>query len=359
MDVDAPHQDKRMAGGLYDEVVKQLMALPKGVSLGDATYKNDFIWDTNVHTGNFGYRCKENGAEYETALIREIMPRPYSTKFNAMGNHYVGAADTPNVIDDRARVKGVFALGKPTQATEMMYVAFENQITTLDDIIQSDIEELKRKNKDMNIKEWTANAGTETSSAPEFIMISTEQLYAVPKSTQQAMQGKRTRITKKALSTGTDGGDGKRTKSESTAHTKTEDDAKGGCITTNDFYEPTVLPDYRGKLFQHINAKLRQLDIWNVDNILIPPQDWYSELRRGTLVMVRATLHAFNWKERRVYQLNAHTIRVLDESRLEIEGFSSQSNGGDLKVSQANSRASDAMASVQLGKRAREEDNEP
>lgn len=63
----------------------------------------------------------------------------------------------------------------------MMYVAFENQIATLDDVIQSDIEELKRKNKDINIKEWTANTGTETSSAPEFIMISTDQLYAVNK----------------------------------------------------------------------------------------------------------------------------------------------------------------------------------
>lgn len=30
-----------------------------------------------------------------------------------------------------------------------------------------------------------------------------------------------------------------------------------------------------------------------------PPQDCYLELRRGTLVMFRATLHAFSWKERR------------------------------------------------------------
>ncbi|KAG1887393.1 hypothetical protein F4604DRAFT_1675359 [Suillus subluteus] len=35
--------------------------------------------------------------------------------------------------------------------------------------------------------------------------------------------------------------------------------------------------------------------------------------------MVRATLHTFNWKERRVYQLNAHTIRVMDRSKLDME----------------------------------------
>ncbi|KAG1789894.1 uncharacterized protein HD556DRAFT_1243241 [Suillus plorans] len=358
MDVDPPCYNRHVAGGLYDEVVKQLMALPKGVSLGDATYKNDFVRDMKVHTGNFGYRCKENGAEYETVLVGEVMPRAYGTKLNAMGNHYVGTADTPNVIDDRARVKGVFALGKPTQATEMMYVAFENQIATLDDVIQSNIKELKRKNKDMNIKEWTANAGTETSSAPEFIMISTEQLYAVPKSTQQAMQGKRARITKRALNSGGDSADGKATGSSSSTDAGLKDNAKEDSITTNDFYEPTALPDYGGELFQHVNAKLQQLDIRNVENKLIPPQNWYGELKRGTLVMIRATLHAFNWKERRVYQLNAHTIRILDESKLEMEPLGTQPSRGDLGVSQSVSRASNAMAGVQLGKRVREEDSE-
>ncbi|KAG1752316.1 uncharacterized protein EDB91DRAFT_1077748 [Suillus paluster] len=73
---------------------------------------------------------------------------------------------------------------------------------------------------------------------------------------------------------------------------------------------------YERRVKQHVNAKLQQLDIRNVDNDLIAPQEWYSSLKRGTLVMIRATLHAFNWKERRVYQLNAHTIRVMDPSNL-------------------------------------------
>jgi hypothetical protein len=85
----------------------------------------------------------------------------------------------PNVIDDKSRVKGVIALGKPTQATEMMYITFGNQIATLDDIIQSDIKELKKQNKDMNIKEWTAHSGTDQTGLPEYIIVNTEQLYAV------------------------------------------------------------------------------------------------------------------------------------------------------------------------------------
>ena len=63
----------------------------------------------------------------------------------------------------------------------------------------------------------------------------------------------------------------------------------------NDLYSPSVLPDYSRDLFRHVSAKLRQLNFRNVDDELITPDEWYSELRQGTLVMVRTTLHAFNW----------------------------------------------------------------
>lgn len=65
------------------------------------------------------------------------------------------------------------------QSTQMMYVNFSNQIATLDNVIQSNIEELKRQNKDINIKEWTSHIGTDQTGAPEYIMVNTEQLYAV------------------------------------------------------------------------------------------------------------------------------------------------------------------------------------
>ncbi|KAG1795860.1 hypothetical protein EV424DRAFT_1353357 [Suillus variegatus] len=356
MEIDPARYDNRVEGGLYDDVVRQLMALPKGMSLGDATYKDDFTRETNVNTGNFAYKCKDNGVEYETVLVGEILPRPCGTKFNAIGNHYLGTANTPNVIDDKTRVKGIFTLGQPTQATEMMYVTFGNQITTLDDIIQSDMEELKRQNKDMNVKEWTAHAGTDQSGTPEYIIVNTEQFYAVPKGTQQAVQGKHARVAKKTINDTIEHGEGKVAKNNAVAG-GSKDNTQETEITTNTFYDPTILPDYGGDLFQHVNAKLRQLDIRDVENQLIPPQNWYTSLKRGTLVMIRATLHAFNWKERRVYQLNGHTIRVLDASKLEVEPLSSQPNGFDIggSSSTSNSRVSDAMASVQLGKRGRQE----
>ncbi|KAG1894299.1 uncharacterized protein F5891DRAFT_961758 [Suillus fuscotomentosus] len=369
MEIDPAQYDNHIEGGLYDDVVRQLMALPKGMSLGDTTYKDDFICESNINTGNFAYKCRDNGAEYETVLVGEILPRPCGTKFNVIGNHYLGTRESyrygkltltcltlPNIIDDRTRVKGVFALGKPTQATEMMYITFGNQIATLDDIIQSDMEELKRQNKDVNVKEWTVHAGTDQTGMPEYIPVNTEQLYVVPKGTQQTIQGKRARVAKKTINDMSELGEGKAAKKDSVAG-GSRDNTQETEITTNTFYDPTVLPDYGGDLFQHINAKLHQLDIRNVENEFIPPQDWYTSLKHGTLVMIRATLHTFNWKEHRVYQLNGHTIRVLDASKLEIEPLSSQLNGFDTGGSPltSNSRVSDAMANVQLGKRGRQE----
>ncbi|KAG1752318.1 uncharacterized protein EDB91DRAFT_1195154 [Suillus paluster] len=379
MDVDPQHYDNRIEGGLYDNIVRQLIALPKGMSLGEATYKDDFVRDSNVQTGNFAYKCKDNGLEYETVLVGEILPRPCGTKLSAIGNHYIGTADTmsddkqytaltltklikPNVIDDKTRVKGILVLGQPTQATEMMYVMFGNQIATPDDIIQSDIKELKRKNKDINIKEWTAHAGTDQSGLPEYIIVNTEQrvlltISKVPRAAQQAMQGKRARVPKKELAKNDESAEGKTAGGTSSNDVETKGNPGEAAITTNTFYEPTILPDYGGDLFQHVNAKLRQLDIRNVNNDLIAPQEWYSSLKCGTLVMIRATLHDFNWKERRVYQLNAHTIRVMDPSNLEVEPISSRPNGFDCgaNASSSKSRASDAMARVQLKKRKRED----
>ncbi|KAH0834232.1 hypothetical protein J3R83DRAFT_11549 [Lanmaoa asiatica] len=102
-------------------------------------------------------------------------------------------------------------------------------------------------------------------------------------------------------------------------------------------------------------TKLRQLDIRDEDDELIPPERWYSELRQATLVTarVRATLHALNFESRRVYRSTAHAINVLDESALPVE----ERTRTILPASAGSAntlRAALLMSSVQLGKRARQ-----
>ncbi|KAG6372848.1 hypothetical protein JVT61DRAFT_7278 [Boletus reticuloceps] len=87
--------------------------------------------------------------------------------------------------------------------------------------------------------------------------------------------------------------------------------------------------------------------------MLIRPEKWYSALKQGTLVMVHATLHKFNWETRRfkVYQLNAHTIKILDGSTLEVETRKPTELPSTSPKMATCSDAAKAMSSIQLGKR--------
>jgi hypothetical protein len=170
------------------------------------------------------------------------------------------------------------------------YITFDNQVATLDDLIQSDIVELKKKDKE--------------------IIHSTRRhvLMQVPKPSQEAKEGKRPRITKKVLAKAEDIEEGMACEANDMAaavkhdHKNETRQSSSPGVTTSTFHELLILPDRGGELFQHSESKLRQLDIRDVDNELIAPQKWYDQLRRpgGTLVMIRATLHAFNWENRRV-----------------------------------------------------------
>ncbi|KAG0705115.1 hypothetical protein DFH29DRAFT_800824 [Suillus ampliporus] len=90
----------------------------------------------------------------------------------------------PNIINDKACIKGIFTLGKPLQATKMMYIAFKNQVATLDDIIHTNLKELRKKEKEVVIKEWTAHAGIDTLGIPQYIIVHMGQLYAVSTTTR-------------------------------------------------------------------------------------------------------------------------------------------------------------------------------
>jgi len=104
-----------------------------------------------------------------------------------------------------------------------------------------------------------------------------------------------------------------------------------------------MLPDYGGDLFHHRRGMLRQLDIRDDENRLIPPNKWYDELRQGTLVLMAATMHGYvqrdsEQKPRKVkkylkslvlhmltsrtsktWQLVAKSIKVIDKSDEAIE----------------------------------------
>jgi hypothetical protein len=64
----------------------------------------------------------------------------------------------------------------------------------------------------------------------------------------------------------------------------------GPAIALGALYDPNLLPDHRGRYFQHKAAKLVQLDMVDIDDNLIAPWDMADKLREGTVVLVEATL---------------------------------------------------------------------
>ena len=55
-------------------------------------------------------------------------------------------------------------------------------------------------------------------------------------------------------------------------------------------YNPDLLPDHCGDLFQHKLAKLVQQEIRDVNDELVAPWDVQHKLRPGTIVVVDSTL---------------------------------------------------------------------
>ncbi|KAF8123342.1 hypothetical protein EV363DRAFT_1300520 [Boletus edulis] len=171
-------------------------------------------------------------------------------------------------------------------------------------------------------------------------------MYVASPSTQSSDRNARSPKKKKLVSDRTNSHDVDSLISDD-AHSRTAagpsnnkaDDAND--ITTNTLYPPNVLPDYGGDLFSHVHAKLRQLDIRNIDDKLVHPQDWYSKLRQGTLVMV--------------YQLTGHTIRALVPSELEIEEHKVTVLNPEPVNTSSSSEAAALLSSVVLGKHAQEE----
>ena len=59
------------------------------------------------------------------------------------------------------------------------------------------------------------------------------------------------------------------------------------------YYDPRLLHDHRGTIFNHTAMKLLQCDITDIDGSLVPLWEEYDKLRTGTVVLMKVTLHIF------------------------------------------------------------------
>ncbi|KAH7905055.1 hypothetical protein BJ138DRAFT_1118825 [Hygrophoropsis aurantiaca] len=282
----------RRIDGLYDTIVDQALALPDHTALAVADYNTDFVRSVNPHTNNFSYVGANTGREAEMILFGQITPAVLGTKFSARGDFYAANGDENALIDDKTRVKFAFNLCQPFSAPKQMGILFDNQIATLNEIMDADADELKDQGKSTLIKRCTSSSvnPTDPASFHDLINIKTGPIYIVPKDSKPS-PAKKSKITKRSIDSALPSDEVNETvaiqNELSMSNEPSSPSSEPHTITTNDLYDPTILYDYGGHPFAHVNSKLRQLDMRNKDNNLVRPEEWYSTFRPGALIMAR------------------------------------------------------------------------
>ncbi|KAJ6584272.1 hypothetical protein B0H10DRAFT_1832881, partial [Mycena sp. CBHHK59/15] len=299
---------ERADSGLYDAVVEQLVKMDKQ-ALGNVDYIDDFAkhvehWSSNARFHDRG------GKEFFTNIIGEIAGPVHGTVLRAAGNFYVRDGDF-KPLDDKANVKDILALTTPTCATIQLANFFENQTLPLRHIIST--EATQDEGKGYILKPWLR--ALEDNSAQDDLIIA----HMLPKyGVSFVFLSYYLRILSH-VTTKTPASAGTAAPVTPTRRAKLDSEIKIGA-----FYDPHLLSDYGGPFFAHVQNKLLQLDVRDAlkSNKLIPPWDFYDRLKPGTLVLARVSLHIFNMesgeRKRKVYQINAHSVKVLADSDAEV-----------------------------------------
>jgi len=131
--------EERVATGRYEELA--LLFGGDAESLATVDYETDFKassrpWrsgDTKNFTTTFSF-TQDARQELVVNLIGEVSPE--GTELSARGNAWLKA---DQVITDKTSVKDVLVLKVPTLATPSLRVIWDNQVQTLESVVDADL----------------------------------------------------------------------------------------------------------------------------------------------------------------------------------------------------------------------------
>ncbi|KAJ7467324.1 hypothetical protein B0H11DRAFT_2306801 [Mycena galericulata] len=303
---------ERRDSGFYDSVLDQMKAMPNALAnleyIGTKKRGPDIFkgedWTKNIV---FKDGPGQNASEYRAAIFGEIAEPCHGTLVRAQGNHYDGRDGEPfKPVDDKSKIKDVLVLRAPSYCSLELQNLYDNQTALIQDIENTE-------NAIDTAKGWVpASAGGPKVNPPVGRVERVKRKFGNEDDDEEGDSSSESPASVERASKSSKG----------KVKYPADNEVKLGA-----FYDPHVLEDYGGEYFQHVNAKLQQLDIRDADNKLIPPWKQYAALRPGSLVLVLVTIHIYTFKDqgsdrdrdRKLVQLNAHTIRVLDESDFPVE----------------------------------------
>jgi hypothetical protein len=210
-----------------------------------------------------------------------------------------------STITDTSTIKDIFILRPPSNAPDDLTILYEFQLTNLNN--------LRRANSDVELGEGiTPISITEiirtTSSANEANLIATHlsPKYVVPPQLAAALKSgssKNRGATKQVFHSRDDHPTNNRPTNNQSSPSVPPGTVLSlrllTMLTCSDvllgaFYDPRVLPDFGGPLFQLVHAKLVQRNLTDVSDKLIPPWETYAKLHPGTLVLMKVQLLTFD-----------------------------------------------------------------
>ncbi|KAJ6538396.1 hypothetical protein B0H10DRAFT_2245784 [Mycena sp. CBHHK59/15] len=310
---------ERAESGLYASALEQMKELPNALAnieyIGTKSHPPDIFkgqdWAKNVV---FTDSPRKDANEYRAAIIGEIAEPTFGTLVRAHGNHYDGRDGEPfKPVDDKSKIKDVLVLRAPTHSDLEMHNLYENQTALLQDIENTEIATDEAHGFSPNYRSCLRSSRTDMD-CKDLLTITTMKKYGIPAAAGGAKiiaTPKRVQRVKRKFGV-QDDEDGEPIEATTSAvednndskiKYPSDDEVKLGA-----FYDP-------------------RLDIRDADNKLIPPWKQYEALRPGSLIIALVSIHIFTFKDagadrsrdRKMFQLNAHTIRVLDESDFAVQ----------------------------------------
>ncbi|KAI0077940.1 hypothetical protein K474DRAFT_1706963 [Panus rudis PR-1116 ss-1] len=305
--------------------------------------------------GHYQYTDPLTGNEAEFIVIGEVGSVQDGTDFSSRGNKKVLSANNPAITDNTV-VKNTIALRCPAYAAPNSDFAMltSDQITTIDDVQTRDEKEpdplhrvivYKYRTSCIRISPRRLQQHIELGDysvqpEPDILLLTLPPKYAKPprgavpappahswhpppQDKHSPLKKKRVALHMSAPTTKTETSDAMTVDDEGpipAPHTES--------VTLHSLHDPClhfgVVGDPAIKL-QH--ARLVTLDIKDVDGNYVPPWRYHHYLRPGTLIIARATLTCWIYRDKsqpyesykQTYQVIPQSIRILKQSDGPIE----------------------------------------
>ncbi|KAJ7156451.1 hypothetical protein C8R43DRAFT_1125649 [Mycena crocata] len=306
---------RRVEVGMYDDVVQKIVNM-KLAGLANVDYIDHFIRKPENYGSNLKF-VGNDGADFLFNVFGEIQNPSQGTCVRAQGNHFHREGEKFQPIDDSSKIKDTLALGVPTHAPIEMDNLFRNQTVPLVNVYAAIAAEDDEQGNDPYVKKCT-KARDGGKGEHDIIVITMLPKFNVPAAAGAP------KVAKRQVKRKLDAVNGSAPPEPDPVAKVYPSDKE---IYIGAHYDPHLLPDYGGDYFKQDKARLIQLDVTYSDEAetIIPPWENYDVLKPGTLVIALCTLHCFVMsageprpgrapKQRRVFQLNAHQIKVVDVS---------------------------------------------